>query len=90
MQDETSKAKAQGIDEESFERCKKSFYGRLVRGFNNVETVANGLVTSYFAGVDIYDNIKTVEKMDLSFVQSVLESSLQADKAALSIIEPVK
>ncbi len=90
VQEEISKAKAQGIDEESFERCKKSFYGRLVRGFNNVETVANGLVTSYFAGVDIYDNIKTVEKMDLSFVQSVLESSLQADKAALSIIEPVK
>ena len=40
----------------------------MVRRFNNVEGVALNLVSSYFAGVDIYDSVGIIEQLTLQEV----------------------
>ncbi len=80
--------KQNGVAKEDFVRSKKSLYGRLVKGFNNVENVANNLVNFNFWGVGIYDNIDVVEKMELEDVLSLLQNGLRKEKSALSIVFP--
>lgn len=79
-----------GISMEEFQRCKKSMYGRMVQAFNNVEAVANSLVKSYFADVNLYDNMKIVEEITLEEVNQLFRSMFQSDKGALSVVSPVK
>jgi predicted Zn-dependent peptidase len=79
-----------GVPQHLFLSSKKSLYGRVVRGFNDVETVANGLVSSYFAGVDIYDNIKAIEDIQRKDLENLLQSTLQEDRICLSVIEPLE
>lgn len=88
--EEIARLKKEGIPEEEFIRSKKSLYGQLVRGFNNVENVANSLVNCYFGNVDIYDGLKAVEQIDLDWLTDLLQNSLREDRGALSIIEPVQ
>lgn len=78
-----------GLSEQDFLCCKKALYGRIVRGFNKVENVANGLVSSYFAGVDIYDNIKAAEGIAYKDIKQRFSCSLDESRMALSIVEPL-
>lgn len=84
-----SEKRKSGIDGTSFDRTKKALYGRLVRGLNNVEGVANGLISYHFAGVNMFDSITLMEQMTLADVNALLQSSLCPDKAAISIIDPI-
>ncbi len=77
------------MSEQDFLCCKKALYGRIVRGFNKVENVANGLVSSYFAGVDIYDNIKAAEGITYKDIKQRFSCSLDESRMALSIVEPL-
>lgn len=90
LQEEIRRLRQEGIPESDFSRAKKSLYGRLVRSFNNVETVANTLVNCYFAEVGIYDSLQIIEDMTRADLTELLKTVLQEDKAAISIIEPVQ
>lgn len=78
-----------GIDAASFDRTKKALYGRLVRGLNNVEGVANGLISCHFSGLTLFDSMTLMEEMKLADVNALLQTALQPDKAAISIIDPI-
>lgn len=90
IQSAIAKLKETGIPEEAFTRSKKALYGRLVRGFNSVEGIANSLVSSYFGGVDLYDSMKAAEEITLEDVNTLLRSSFKEEKAAISIINPAE
>ncbi|MGI5959112.1 MAG: EF-P 5-aminopentanol modification-associated protein YfmH [Massiliimalia sp.] len=90
LDQELSAYRKKGISQEEFIRCKKSMYGRLVRAFNNVEAVANGLVNSYFSGVGLYDNMKVVEEITLEEINQYLQTMFQTEKGALSVVSPVE
>ncbi|WP_093988669.1 EF-P 5-aminopentanol modification-associated protein YfmH [Massiliimalia timonensis] len=87
---EIRRLRKSGLSEQDFLSCKKSMYGRIVRGFNKVESVANGLVSSYFADVDIYDNIKVAEAMSFRDIKRRFADSLDESKMAISVIEPLE
>ncbi len=90
LKQEIQTLKQQGITQAEFTRCKKCLYGHMVRRFNNVEGVALNLVSSYFAGVDIYDSVGIIEQLTLQEVNEVLKNSLKEEFAAISIVNPVK
>lgn len=78
-----------GILPEEFETSKKAVYGRYVRGFNNVESVSNSLITAHFQNVDLYEVIETVAAVTFEDVVNRLADSLQEQFSALSVINPV-
>ena len=78
-----------GLSEQEFAECRKAMYGRIVRGFNRVENVANALVSSYFAGIDLYDNIRAAEEITFRSVKARFERTLDPSRMAVSIVEPL-
>lgn len=90
LKDEILSFKQSGVNEDDFNRSKKSLYGRLIRGFNNVENVANSLVSSYFGGVTIYDSLKVIENITLESLNEMLKTTLDPDKSAISVITPAE
>ena len=78
-----------GLSEQDFLGCRKALYGRIVRGFNRVDNVANALVSSYFAGIDLYDNIRAVEEITFRSIKARFDKTLDLSKMAVSIVEPM-
>ncbi len=80
----------EGIPAEDVERVKRSVYGKAIRGLNDVDDVANLLVSSYFEGVGVFDLIHTAAGVTPADIEKRFSFSLQADRSAISVIEPVK
>lgn len=87
LQAEIEKFRESGLDAETFERVRRSMYGATIQMFNDVESVANELVNSYFSGRSIYDSLDAIDAVTLEEVNETLRNGFHPDTAAISIIE---
>lgn len=74
------------ITEEEFEIVRKKQYGKTVRAFSDIDTLANGLIVSHFENEELYAEFKAIKEMKLSFVNEMLQKSFNEDKAVLSVV----
>ena len=81
-------ARQTGIDRESFERARRKLYGRIVMGFNDVQSVAVDMVESYFAGDDLFERARVCRDMTLEDVNARLKEILDDETVALSVVLP--
>lgn len=87
---EIARVRAEGIDEAVFEGCRKAAYGRYLRSFAHVESVATGLVTAYFGGFGPFDGVEAIANITLADIVARLHNGFDLERAAISIIEPTK
>lgn len=90
VNNEFKKFKQEGIDRKSFSRIKKSMFGKIIMNFNDVEEVANDLISSQFSNNSIYDSIDIIKNISLDDINSILRDSFNEESLAISIIEPIK
>ena len=76
-----------GIDENLFQRIKKSTYGGLVRELNNVEAVANLMMNSNMDGISPYATIQVLSDLKSSDVLEFMKNELRKDRLVMSVIE---
>lgn len=76
-----------GIDEDLFQRIKKSTYGGLVRELNNVEAVANLMMNSHMEGISPYATIQVLSDLKSSDVLEFMKNELRKDRLVMSVIE---
>ncbi len=81
-----SELKKNLISEEDFEIVLKKCYGRTIRAFSDIDTVANGLVVSHFENEELFSEFNVIKQMKLSYVNQVLLNSFDEDKAVLSVV----
>ncbi|MBE6800017.1 MAG: insulinase family protein [Ruminococcaceae bacterium] len=79
--------KKNGITEEQFETVRKKTYGKTVRAFTDIDTVANGLVVSHFENEELFSEFEVIKNLKLSFVNELLKKCFNEDKAALSVVK---
>lgn len=77
----------EGIAEKDFQRIKKSAYGMAVRELNNVEVVANLMISSHMEGSGPYDSIEVLSEMTSQDVLEFIRSEFDPDKLVLSVIK---
>ncbi len=76
-----------GIDEDLFQRIKKSTYGGLVRELNNVEAVANLMMNSHMEGISPYATLQVLSDLKSSDVLEFMKNELRKDRLVMSVIE---
>lgn len=82
--------KKNGILPDEFNVAKRAVYGRYVRGFNNVENIAYSLITTHFQNVDLYDMIETVAAVTFDDVTKRLAGTMEEERSAISIVNPIR
>lgn len=85
---EIQKLKENGIDNKDFERVRKMLYGRTIMGYNDVDGLANELVTSCFEGYDKFDDVEVYKSITLKDVEDRLNQQFNENYSALSVILP--
>ncbi len=79
--------KKNGVTEEQFETVRKKQYGKTVRAFTDIDTVANGLIVSHFENEELFSEFEVIKSLELDFVNELLKKIFNEDKAALSVIK---
>lgn len=80
--------KKNGISKDDFEIARRKQYGKTVRAFTDIDTVANGLLVSHFAGEGLFSEFKVLQEIDVSYANELLNKSFDESKAVLSVILP--
>lgn len=80
--------KKNGIDKESFERAKKSIYGKDVSMFNSVDTIANAIVDLEFSNNEIFSYIECLSNVTIEDVSKRFTEQLDTNNCSLSVILP--
>ncbi|MEG2429834.1 MAG: insulinase family protein [Oscillospiraceae bacterium] len=87
---EIEKYKINGIDKVTFDRVKKSTYGRAIMNFNDVEDIATDMLSLHMTKNNVYDTINILAKLKLEDINELLKSSFNKDYMAISIVNPIK
>ena len=74
------------ITEEQFETVRKKQYGKTVRAFSDIDTLANGLVVSHFENEELFSEFEVIKNMKLSFVNELLLKAFHEKTAVLSVV----
>ena len=78
-----------GIEEEDFLRIKNKIYGELVKDYNDVSTIGNMAMSSFYRGINIFDYFEEYELVDKKYVEELLKEVFNEDKKVISITNPI-
>ncbi len=87
---EIDEIKKQGLLEEDFERIKKVMWGAHIRELNDVEDYASSFLRSVFMDIDYFNYDKIYKDISFEDIKKRFVNHFTRDKAALSVINPVK
>ncbi len=76
-----------GISEADFERIRKKHYGRTVMQFNDIEAIANNMVSSCFRGESLFDDAEIIQSLTLDEVNARLRTAIDTDCRSLTVIK---
>lgn len=76
-----------GVDRETFERIKKKHYGSLIMDFDNIDSISNSLISAYFNGEGLYDQLKTLERITPEDIDRRLRDSINIENSSMSVIK---
>ncbi len=86
INDRIKEFKSSLISQEDFETVRKKQYGKTVRAFADIDTIANGLVVSHFENEELFSEFEVVKTITLDYVNKALLESFDESKAVLSVI----
>lgn len=78
--------KENGFDENEFEAIRRKKYGNEVKCFNDVETLANALVSMHFEKYGLFDVFDIYRNLTKQDVENAIRESFDEELCALSVI----
>jgi predicted Zn-dependent peptidase len=87
IKDRIAALKKKGITKEQFEMVRKKQYGKTVRAFTDIDTIANALIISHFENEELFEEFNVIKSMELDFVNDLLNKCFDKDKSVLSVVK---
>ena len=84
---EITRVMNEGIDRESFQRIKKKHYGSLIMDFDNIDSISNSLISAYFNGEGLYDQLKLLESITAEDIDNRLKNAFSIENSSMSVIK---
>mgnify|MGYP002510101713 FL=1 len=89
--DEIKKAVAalrvDGIDDEQFENARRSLYGREIMEYNDIDSIANAVLSAYFNGYSVFDTMEIYKSVTKEDIEKRLENMMMEEYSALSVVK---
>lgn len=84
---EIERCRKQGLSEESFERIRKKMIGRHLSSFNSTQYIANSFVNYYMKGIELFDYLETLEKIEFHQIQDRFLEHFDLEYSTVSIVK---
>lgn len=84
---EIARVKKEGIDKELFECVRRASYGKEIMSFNDIDTIANGIIASDFYDWGIFDALDIYRDVTVEDIEKRLAGILDEQYSALSVVK---
>ena len=88
LNEEIENMKKSGFNKDDFNRIKRMVYGDFIKEYNEVGDISRMFLADYFKGINSFEYIEEIEKIDMEYVMSVFKEVFNEDKQVISIVEP--
>lgn len=89
ISEELKKFYENGVDAKDFERSKRSFYGKYIRQFDSISSVAHSFMSNCFNNIGIFDAVKVLDEITISDVNERIKEHFVIENSVLSVVEPI-
>lgn len=83
---EIRRLRTEGIDPEEFERIRNMNYGKSVMGYNDIDGLANALISAHFEGFELFEELELYRELTVEEVQEALDHKMLEEYSALSVV----
>ena len=80
-------ARAKGLSQRDFVRCKRVLLAEFIRDFESVDDIANSVMNFVFEGANIFEYRKIIEGVTYEDVCRVFDGTFAPDTFAISIVK---
>lgn len=77
----------EGVDREAFQRIKKKHYGSLIMDFDSIDSISNSMISAYFNGEGLYDQLKLLESITAEDIDNRLKNAFNIENSSMSVIK---
>jgi predicted Zn-dependent peptidase len=88
LTDYLDEVKREGIDRETFARCRSVLYADEIRAYDSTDEIANRLLSFVFDGAEIFDYPSLLQSITPEELESLLEEVYREEYRTLSVILP--
>ena len=90
IKEKIAQLKKDGVPEDEFETSRRKRYGKTVRAFTNIDTIANATVSGHFENQGLFSEFEVLQKMRLDDINALLADAFDETKSVLSVVYPKK
>ena len=87
INEELARVIKDGVNEEDFERIKKKHYGNFIMNFNDIDSISNSLIGSYFNGEGLFDQLSVLESITIDDVNDRIRTAINIENSSMSVIK---
>lgn len=84
---EVARLKKDGIDDELFETVRRNLYGKEIMQYNDIDAVANGMISCYFSDYGIFDTMDIYKNVTKADIEKRLLEVMGEKYSALSVVK---
>lgn len=84
---EVARLKKDGIDDELFETVRRNLYGKEIMQYNDIDAVANGMISCYFSDYGIFDTMDIYKNVTKADIEKRLFEVMDEKYSALSVVK---
>lgn len=84
---EVARLKKDGIDDELFETVRRNLYGKEIMQYNDIDAVANGMISCYFSDYGIFDTMDIYKNVTKADIEKRLLEVMNEKYSALSVVK---
>ena len=88
LKKEIARVREEGLDFMEFNRLVKAAYGKAVMSYNDIDGLANELVSSYFEGYHLFEELELYRSMTVEEAEAQLRTQMVEQYSALSVVKP--
>lgn len=84
---EVARLKATGIDDDLFETVRRNLYGKEIMQYNDIDAIANGMISCYFSNYAIFDTMDIYKNVTKADIEKRLNEVMDEKYSALSVVK---
>lgn len=84
---EVKRLKKEGISDKQFEAVRRMLYGKEIMSYNDIDTIANGIIGAHFGEYGIFDSVEVFKNVKKADIEARLLNMMNEQYSALSVVK---